>query len=129
MPITQATFQAQPALAAFVKNALVYFLPLGFFFLLCPFYFVVAAELKSQAIISAMDIIFIKPKVLLIISLGGILYSLITTFYMLDNLQPGKYHGRFVSLIFMRFLVFFGLAVGSTLWYKAALSRIPTSTM
>jgi hypothetical protein len=48
---------------------------------------------------------------------------------MLDNLQPGKYHGRFVSLIFMRFLVFFRLAVGSTLWYKAALSRIPTSTV
>ena len=125
VPITESTFQAQPALAAFVKNALVYFLPLAVFFLLSPFYFVVAAELKAQKIISAvpMDVIFIRPRVLLIIALGAILYSLITTFYMLDRLQPGPYHGLFVSLIFVRFLVFFGLAVGSTLWYKAALAE------
>lgn len=125
VPITESTLQAQPALAAFVKNALVYFLPLGVFFLLNPFYFVVATELKAQRVITAvpMDVIFIRPKVLLIITLGGIVYSLVTTFYMLDHLQPGPYHGLFISLIFVRFLVFFGLAVGSTLWYKAALAE------
>lgn len=125
LPITSSTLQAQPALIAFVKNALVYFTPLAVFYLLCPFYFVAAAELKDQLLISVvpMDVIFIRPKVLLSISLAGILYSLISSFYMLDHLQPGTYHGLFVSLVFMRFLVFFGLAIGSTLWYRAALSR------
>jgi hypothetical protein len=125
VPITSSTLQAQPALAAFVKNALVYFVPLAVFYLLCPFYFVIAAELKTESLISAvpMDVIFVKPRVLLIISLAAILYSLISSFYMLDHLRPGTYHGLFVSLVFMRFLVFFGLAIGSTLWYRAALSR------
>jgi DNA-binding winged helix-turn-helix (wHTH) protein len=124
VPITSSTLQAQPALAAFMKNALVYFAPLAVFYLLCPFYFVVAAELKTEALIATvpMDVIFVRPRILLMISLAAILYSLISSFYMLDHLLPGTYHGFFVSLIFMRFLIYFGLAVGSTLWYRASLT-------
>jgi hypothetical protein len=122
VPITVSTLQSQPAMAAFVKNALIYFLPLGFFFLLCPFYFVLAAEMDNQLTdAAAREIVVIKPRVLLMICLAGVLYSLITSFHMIDHLQPGKYHGLFVTMIFLRFLVYFGLAVGSTLWYRAAL--------
>jgi DNA-binding winged helix-turn-helix (wHTH) protein len=124
-PVTLSRFQAQPAFAAFLKNAIIYFLPLGVFFLLMPFYFVVAVELKARKVITNLpaDAIFIHPNFLMAVSLGTVIYSLISTFYLLDNLQTGTYHGLFVSLIFMRFIICFGLVFGSMLWYRTSLNK------
>jgi DNA-binding winged helix-turn-helix (wHTH) protein len=124
-PVTLSRLQAQPAFAAFMKNAIVYFLPLGFFFLLVPFYFVAAEELRVRGVFTTVpgDAIFIRPNSLIIVCLVAVVYSLVTTFYLLDNLLPGTYHGLFVSLIFVRFVVYFSLGFGALLWYKLALNK------
>lgn len=126
-PITLTTFQAQPAIAAFLKNAVIYFLPLGFFFLLMPFYFVTASELNAHGVIISLpfDAIFMRPHYLISICLVAVVYSLVSTFFLLDNIQSGVYHGLFVSMVFIRFIVFFGLGLGCLLWYKTALNNIP----
>ncbi len=129
VPVTLTRFQAQPSIAAFLKNAIIYFLPLGVFCLLIPVYFVVAVDLKVRNVITDVpaDAIFIHPNFLLIVCLATIIYSLISSFYMLDNLQTGTYHALFVSLIFIRFIVYFGLWLSSILWYKAALNKARAS--
>jgi DNA-binding winged helix-turn-helix (wHTH) protein/uncharacterized membrane protein len=123
-PVTLSRFQAQPASAAFLKNAALYFWPLCVVFILMPFYYVVAVELKAQRIIQAepADTIFLSPNFLTAVCLAAIIYSLVSTFYLLDNLQTGKYHNFFVSLIFLRFIVSFSLGFGSLQWYKKAIS-------
>jgi DNA-binding winged helix-turn-helix (wHTH) protein len=119
-PVTLTKLQAQPALAAFIKNALVYILPVGMFALFIPFYSVVSRRLKAERIITTTpsDALFIPPNALLVVCLAALLYSLVTTFYLLDNLQTGVYHGLFVSLVFLRFFIYFGLIFGSLLWYR-----------
>jgi len=124
-PVTLTEFQAQPAFAAFLKNVVVYFLPLHVFFLLIPFYLASAAELKARGVIAALpgDAISIGPRVLMVVCLAAVVYSLISTFFLLDRLRTGVYHGLFVSLIFVRFIVYFGLGFGSLLWYKTTLGQ------
>jgi hypothetical protein len=128
VPVTLTQFQAQPSVAAFLKNAIIYFLPLGVFCLLMPVYFVAAVDLKARKVIAALpaDAVFIHPIFLLSCCLATIVYSLISTFYLLDNLQLGTYHALFVSLIFMRFIVSFGLWLSSILWYKTSLHKART---
>jgi DNA-binding winged helix-turn-helix (wHTH) protein len=125
-PVTLTKLQAQPALAAFVKNVLVYFLPVGVFVLLIPFYFVVSRQAKAAKLIAAMpaDALFIPPSALLVVCLATMIYSLVTTFYLLDNLQTATYHGLFVSLVFLRFFTYFGLILGGLLWYRATLNNV-----
>ena len=124
-PITLSDHQSQPAFAAFLKNAILYFLPLSVLFLLMPFYVVAAIELKAKKVIShlPLDAIFAGPRSLAIIFGVAIVYSLVTTFYLIDHLRTGPYHGLFVSLVFIRFITYFGLGLGSLLWYKGALRR------
>jgi DNA-binding winged helix-turn-helix (wHTH) protein len=123
-PITLSNHQAQPAFAAFLKNAVLYFLPLSILFLLMPFYVVAAIELKAKKVISHLpiDAVFARPRSLALILGVAIIYSLVTTFYLVDHLQTGPYHGLFVSLVFIRFITYFGLGLGSLLWYKGALA-------
>lgn len=125
VPLTLTKLQAQPALAAFVKNVLVYFLPVGVFALLIPFYFVISRQSKAAKLIAAMpaDALFIPPSALLVVCLAAMIYSLVTTFYLLDNLQTATYHGLFVSLVFLRFFTYFGLILGGLLWYRATLNN------
>jgi len=128
-PVTLAQFQSEPALAAFFKNTIVYFLPLACFFVLMPFYTVSVRELMNQGKLAfePFDMIQVRPDSLIIICLLAVVYSLLTTFYMLDRLQIGPYHNLFVTLIVLRFIVYFGLGIGSLLWYRKMLggSNIP----
>jgi DNA-binding winged helix-turn-helix (wHTH) protein len=125
-PITEAVYQTQPAVIAFGKNMVVYFLPLGIIFLLLPFYIVTAGRLRQMRIIEKMpsDTIIIKPKWLLIICAGAIIYSLVSTNYMLDKLNAGSnYHALFVGMIMLRLIVCFGLALSSLAWYHTQVKR------
>ena len=114
-PITAANFQTQPAFAAFLKNSLIYFLPLGVAFILIPFHFVCVQEtglsktsLSSEAAssVSSSGAINLRPSFLFGLWLFAAVYSIISTFYLLDNLLPEQFHNLFVTLVFLRFFLF-----------------------
>ena len=109
-PITVARFQTQPAFAAFLKNVLIYFLPLGVFFVFAPFYYVCRRKNdKIQTVLSNLfGLLFLTA-----------VYSVFSTFYLLDNLLPSPFHGWFVVLIFLRFICYFGLGLACLLWAKS----------
>lgn len=126
-PITAARFQSQPAFAAFVKNSLIYFLPLGVVFILIPFHYVCVrenpifsdGETESTA---QKNIINLRFAFLFGLWLLALAYSIFSTFYLLDNLLPAPFHALFVVLAFLRFFVYFGLSLACLLWYKSALN-------
>jgi len=125
-PITQAAYQTQPAFIAFGKNALAYFFSLAVIFLLLPFYVVFAKQLLEQKIIEKMpsDTVFFKPQWLLIVCAGAVIYSALTTNYMLDKLNAeSQFHSLFVGLIVLRFVVYFGLALSSLAWYYTQVKK------
>lgn len=125
-PITKASLQTQPAFIAFGKNVLIYFQPLGIVFLLLPFYATLAGRLKDANLIKKIpfDVIFIKPWHLLIIYLGAVIFSLLTTNHLLDNLKSeSDYHALFSGLIFLRFVVYFGLGLGSIIRYHIQINK------
>ena len=125
-PITQAAFQTQPAFIAFGKNAVAYFLPLCIIFLLLPFYIVIARYLIKCKVLEKMpfDTVIIKPRWLLVICAVALIFSILTTNYMLDNLNAeNDYHALFVGMIFLRLVVYFGLAISSVAWYHTQVKR------
>jgi hypothetical protein len=127
-PVTQANYQTQPSFIAFGKNALVYFFSLAVLFLLLPFYTITSRRLIKQKIIEKMpsDIIFIKPQRLLIVCIGEIVFSALTTNYMLDKLDAQSiFHTLFVGMIVLRFVVYFGLALSSLAWYHTQIKKNP----
>lgn len=118
-PITVARFQSQPAFAAFVKDSLIYFLPLGVVFILIPFQFVCARENHFSNAFGAVNLRFAH---LFGVWSAAAIYSIFSTFYLLDNLLPARFHGLFVTLAFLRFFVYFGLGSACLLWYKSVLN-------
>lgn len=124
-PITAANFQTQPAFAAFLKNSLIYFLPLGVVYILIPFHFVCVQhnEMRENSSVSGKTAINLRPSFLFGLWLFTAVYSIVSTFRLLDNLLPGQYHNLFVSLVFLRFFVYFGLGLGCLLWYNS--QRLP----
>lgn len=130
-PVTEAGLNTQPAIVAFGKNALVYFLPLGIAFLLLPFYVVIARRLIESRIVKNMpsDMFSIEPKWLLIICLSMAVVSYISTNYLLDKLNTeSDYHSLFVGLIILRFVVCFGLGLTSVAWYHTQFKRRKLNT-
>ena len=127
-PITVARFQTQPAFAAYVKNSLIYFLPLGVVFILIPFHFVCVRENQGAALSDSNNFSQRKGAINLRFSylfglwLMAVMYAIFSTFYLLDNLLPVGYHGLFVMLAFIRFFIYFGLALECLLWYKTVLN-------
>lgn len=124
-PVTAARFQSQPAFAAYLKNALIYFLPLGVIFILIPFHFIcVQQNLVSN--LNKNDLFFwnkgainLRPLHLFGLWLLAVMYAIFPTFYLLDNLLVGQYHSLFVTLAFLRFFVYFSLGLACLLWYKS----------
>jgi DNA-binding winged helix-turn-helix (wHTH) protein len=105
--ITTAQFQTQPAFAAFLKSTLLYNLPTGIAGVFIPYYLYTTANvdlLKGvlPSLIGFFLVIFT--------------YSLLTTFYLLDGLLPSRFHGLFVTLIFIRMGLYFGICGFSLIW-------------
>ncbi len=113
-PITLARFQTQPAIAAFLKNALIYFLPLGIFCIFTPFYLFCRGSFQTlqNTLPNLFGLLFL-----------ALVYSLFSTFYLLDNLLPATFHALFVTLAFLRFIIYFGLGAACLLWAKAKLEN------
>ena len=137
-PITIARFQTQPASAAFLKNSLIYFLPLGVIFVLIPFHFICVQqrEMSETSALSSPNASFIlnkelvnlRPSFLFGVWSLMVVYSILSTFYLLDNLLVGKYHNLFVILTFLRFFVYFGLGLGCLIWYNSQRGALKTVT-
>ncbi len=119
-PITAASFQTQPAFAAFLKNSLIYFLPLGVVFILIPFHFICVqqSEISKTSTFAGKAAVNLRPSFLFGLWLFAAVYSIVSTFHLLDNLLPGQFHNLFVSLVFLRFFIYFGLGLVGLLWYN-----------
>jgi DNA-binding winged helix-turn-helix (wHTH) protein len=126
-PVTLARFQTQPAFAAYLKNCLIYFLPLGVVFILLPFYAVclhrfISSLPRSAESVFSIRISFIlclRPAHLFGLWAATLMYSIYATFYLLDNLQTGEFHNLFVTLAFVRFFVYFGLGLMCLIWFHS----------
>jgi DNA-binding winged helix-turn-helix (wHTH) protein len=119
--VTQAAFQTQPAFAAYLKNALIYFLPLGVFFILIPFQNAWQRKYFPDAETERSFFVNLLPAHLFGVWLLALGYSIFSTFYLLDNLLLGEFHALFVVLTFLRFFVYFGLSLACLLWYRSIL--------
>ncbi|HZE62508.1 MAG TPA: hypothetical protein VE056_01445, partial [Pyrinomonadaceae bacterium] len=51
-------------------------------------------------------------------------FSLVMTSRLLDHLRPGKYMNLFTLLVYVRGILYFGLAMECLIWYYLALERI-----
>ncbi|MBS1796707.1 MAG: helix-turn-helix domain-containing protein [Acidobacteria bacterium] len=107
--LTPTRFQEPSALAGFVRDALIFNLPLGVFYVFVPFYLVSRRPFEN---FSNLFPNFAGVFCLVLI------YSIVTTFNLLGQLLPAPFHGLFVTVVFLRFIVFFGLGGGVLLWAK-----------
>ena len=116
IPVTMAKFETHPAFAAFYKNVFIYILPLYTLFCLLINCFLFAGENK----------VMLYPALPIVIFVVWLLFAFVSYFstsYLLNNLLKEKngiiytYHGFFVSLIFVRFILFFGPTFVFILWY------------
>ena len=137
-PITQANFQTFTAQAAYVKT-FCYIVPLGLIFLVTPLHFVLAMERELRTRDSALAVNLLtgaKPAAapsgteylrvwfLLLVLTGMMAYSLIARAHLFDNLKSGPYMSLFQSLIHVRMVLYFGLAILCVTWYHRALNDL-----
>ena len=123
-PITAANFQTQPALAAYVKNVFIYFVPIYAVFVLL-IYCLISRDFKV-----ARSTLY--PLGFFIILLSIITVSYFSTNRLSDNLLTEKggteltYHGLFFSLLVFRAIFCFAAPLGSVIWYFiVTLNRLP----
>lgn len=136
--ITLAKFQTFTAQAAYLKD-LCYIVPLGLTYLVLPFHFIVAMEreLRSEAPDLAVNLltgekpsasprgtVFLRIWFLLLFLILMLTYSLIARTHLFDNLKDGMYMSLFQSLIHVRIVLFFGLAILCLAWYYRALEEL-----
>lgn len=137
-PITLARFQTFTAQAAYLKD-LCYIVPLGLTYLVMPFHFIVAMERELQIEDSVLAVnllngekpnasprgtVFLRIWFLLLFIVLMLAYSLIARTHLFDNLMEGPYMSLFQSLIHVRIVLFFGLAILCLAWYYRALEEL-----
>lgn len=140
VPITEATFQTQTAQGAYLKNVVVYFLPLATLFLLIPFHFV--TSLRSNRINSSRvrellfnrqqasalpNAIYISPRMLGFLLLIAGIACLPGTYWLLDHLRLSPHMNRFTLLVITRLVFYFGLGTECVLWYSGTINEIKAS--
>jgi DNA-binding winged helix-turn-helix (wHTH) protein len=137
-PITQANFQTFTAQAAYVKD-FCYIVPLGLIFLVAPFHFVIAMEcqLRGTDPVLAVNLltgakpsaspkgtVFLRTWFLMLLLTGMLVYSLIARAHLFDNLKADPNMGLFQTLIHVRMILYFGLAIFCLAWYYLALDGL-----
>jgi hypothetical protein len=142
-PITQMTIQAYTAQAAYFKG-IRYAVPLAAVYLLVPFHFVLAiqSELRERRYRLAMGVItgerwavtpnhafYLGTRTLWILLVVLMLISIPMTSRLFDNLKPGLYMNLFTHLMQVRWMLYFGLAVESLMWYSRTLNELKRECM
>lgn len=114
-PVTAARFSTQSAIAAFCKNAVIYFLPLYTIFGLLIFCFIYGSYEIAKSIAS--------PIAFAVIWMIVFVFSYLSTNYLSDNLytekdgEKYKYHGLFSLLLELRRIFCFIPTLGGVVWY------------
>jgi hypothetical protein len=54
----------------------------------------------------------------------ALVYSLTATFALSDRLQPGPFHSLFLILLFLRFVLWFGVSLACLIWYRLQLAQL-----
>jgi DNA-binding winged helix-turn-helix (wHTH) protein len=142
-PITEATFQTRSAHAAYLKDVS-YFLPLGIIFIVLPFHFITSLHKQLAAgqqisvlallsdrpeAVTPMGAIYVRTWWLGLLLCGAAVISLLSTNYLLDNLQPGQHKDLFTQLVMWRLLLYFALGLECLLWYYRALGEVKRESL
>jgi DNA-binding winged helix-turn-helix (wHTH) protein len=118
--------QPQPAAAAFFKNIFIYGVPLGVFYILTPVFVVIRASVEQNV---TTQTLWLRLGQSLLLALAtfwalALVYSLTATFALSDRLQPGPFHSLFLILLFLRFVLWFGVSLACLIWYRLQLAQL-----
>lgn len=134
--VTLAFFQTYTASAAYLKNIL-YFLPLGIFFVAFPLNAVRWLKINSgkegefegskkyQLYIYKNPIlgaVYFFPKLMVCFIIIGLLASLAAMSRLFENLVADPYKDLFIKLVLLRWFVYFFLAVECAFWFWNSLN-------
>ena len=135
-PITRANFRTMPAPAAYLKNVVLYFLPLALVFVALPFHTVLGIQTAARrtswasgryrvdARLCGPSTMFIRPRTLWILLACSFPLSLVLGARLLEGLEPGPYTNIFIQLVFGRGFLFFATAVECMMWYHITTNRL-----
>src|ERR1017187_1662896 len=142
LPATAVTEQVarQPwsAQAAYLKNVVLYFLPLATFYILLPFHFVLAlkreidakqhkpvlALLSGEPRATAPGAVYLRVGWLAVALFAAALLAVVMTQDLFDHLKPSRFKELFMYLALGRTLLTFGIAILWLLWYSRTLNEI-----
>jgi len=134
----QISRQSWSAQSAYLKNLVMYFLPLATFYILLPFHFVLALQrelaagrhgpvlalLTGERTASTRGAVYVRVGWLALALFVVALLSVVMTQDLFDHLKPSPYKNLFMHLALGRTLLLFGIALLGLLWYSSALSEI-----
>lgn len=142
-PTVQATFETRSAAGGFLKNELLYFVPL-LLFLLPTFHAIVRlqGELRAGRIRPTRDLLTGSPEslaprgvwfvplwLLVAVLLLAVVIGDRGVNNLLDHLTRGPYSDLFTAALYVRVFLWYLLAVGAMLWYQRALSELKRETL
>lgn len=130
-PITEANFQTYPAHAAYLKN-IFYFCGLGVLLIVLPRTIVIWLRTRIDtgdkrvteglnenkgSKLKIFNLILLSPFLLLFLILLTLLFSILATSHLFENLKPGQYLNLFIQLALLRNFLYFALAIECLIWY------------
>ena len=133
------TLQPQTAQAAYLKDALLYFLPLVVVFWLIPFHFVSTLHreagkgndalvldilLNRRPPLKPVGFIFLKVWWLSLTLFATSLFAVASTNYLFDHLKPGPFMNLFMQVALAKVFLYFLFGLLCLLWYAHALARL-----
>jgi len=134
-PIIASNLQSYSAQTAYLKDES-YFLLLAILFVAIPFHFITVLEKETHQThranrrvasgTSGGNETYPKPWILGVLLVVFALVSVAMTAHLIDNLTPGPYMNLFVSLVYLRGVLYFGLGLECLLWYWNALKDLHT---
>jgi hypothetical protein len=135
----QVARQPWSAQASYLKNLVLYFLPLTTIYILLPFHFVFALQRELHAkrhdrVLALLmgDQKAVAPKNAMYLRVGWLalalfvvaLLAVVMTQNLFDHLKPNPYKNLFIHLALGRTLLLFGIALLCLLWYSRTLNEI-----
>jgi DNA-binding winged helix-turn-helix (wHTH) protein len=138
-PVTeQVARQPWSAQAAYLKNVVLYFLPMATLYILLPFHFVVALQrelaakqhkpvlalLTGERKAAAPGAVYLRVGWLAMALFAAALLAVVMTQDLFDHLKPSRYKELFMYLVLGRTLLTFGIALLWLLWYSRTLNEI-----
>lgn len=139
VPVTQATIHTYSGQAAYLKDILIYFLPLGLVFMLAPFHFVAAVQrqmsggghadvlrllIGDRRTPTPPGTVYLPMRWVVGLLLGALAACLGLTSHLFDNLKSGSHANLFMQLAYGRALLWFGLALWCVWWYYRTLNEL-----